>query len=393
MSRPRLIRSVCRASALALPAAVLFAAAWAGAGAGAANPPGSHDPYGAVDTVSAPSRSSLQFVGWAADPDDRSRNLRVAGYLDGHWVSGVGTDESRPWVTGHRHTGSTPGFTLVVAVPSDGRVHTVCAAARSIGSGIATILKCVATPLGTRLDSNQVSAHNPHGAVSWVSAWTGTLHVVGWSTDPDLLSRRSVVVVYVDGSAARTVTTSRNGSVSRPSSAGPYSSYDVKIPVASGTHMACVWAVNVGFGSGNILLGCKGADTRRPAGTGPVRTPSANRTILAEAVKHRGQPYVWAAEGPRSFDCSGLVQYSYAKAHVSTPRVSGDQFRAAYKIPASRAVPGDLVFWYDSVANVHHVGIYVRPGLSFAAIDTAEGINYQSLTWTTSLSYGSFTHT
>jgi len=74
------------------------------------------------------------------------------------------------------------------------------------------------------------------------------------------------------------------------------------------------------------------------------------------------------------------------------PRTSEQQFAAARLIPASRAVPGDLVFTYDSEGDVYHVGIYISPGKAFAAIDEAEGVNYQTIWDPKSTAYGSFTH-
>jgi cell wall-associated NlpC family hydrolase len=352
---------------------------------------GPHDPVGAAERLTAPSRTSVNFVGWAADPDAMTHNVRVAGFVDGNWASGVTTNLSRPWITSHYGTSRTPGFSLTIPVPNDGRVHTACVAVRTIGAGLATVLRCTPTPLGTSLSSTQLAAHRPKGSLSWVSGWTGTLHVIGYATDPDMRSRPSVVVIYVDGSQYRTVTTSTNTTAAATGS-GPYSRFNLALPVASGSHMACAWAVDVGLGGGNTLLGCAAGDTRGAAGTGPVSTPAADTAALAEAVKHQGEPYVWGAAGPHSFDCSGLVLYSYGKAGITTPRVSQDQFRAARRIPASRAVPGDLVFWYDTSGDVYHVSFYVSSGRGFAAIDTQEGVDYQSLTWTTMLSYGSFTH-
>ncbi len=388
-ARRRLRSAVSRLTSLVVPVAVLVAVvATSGSAAAAAGP---NDPVGAVESVAASSTTGVQFNGWAADPDALSSNVRVAGYVDGNWASGVATTIARPWIAVHRHTSPTPGFALVVPVPHDGRLHTACVAVGNIGAGLATVLRCVATPLGTALSPGQLAARNPNGALTWVRGSYGTLRVVGWATDPDIRSRRSIVVVDIDGRAVLDVATNYNAAPS--AEAGPYSRFDVQIPVSSGTHMACVWAVNVGMGTGNSLVGCGAGDTRGMPGTQPVTTPRTNTLALTEAERHLGQPYVWGAEGPSSFDCSGLVQYSYGKAGLNTARVSADQFRSAHRIWASRAVPGDLVFWYDSSGSVYHVALFVRPGMSFAAIDTAEGVNYEDLRWTTSLSYGSFTHT
>jgi cell wall-associated NlpC family hydrolase len=147
----------------------------------------------------------------------------------------------------------------------------------------------------------------------------------------------------------------------------------------------------VGFGA-NSFLGCRTADTRGPGGTGPVTTPALNQKVVTEAKRHIGQPYVWGATGPNSFDCSGLVMYAYGKFGRTTPRISEDQFTAARSIPASRAVPGDLVFYFDSTGDVYHAGIYLSPGKTVAAIDEQEGVNYQNIWDPSSTAYGSFTH-
>lgn len=347
------------------------------------------DPIGAVWSVTAVT-NGIAFSGWAADPDALTTNDVVAGYVDGHPVGATTpTSIARPRVAKAHHTGPTPGFALTVPV-GDGR-HTVCLVARGIGAGMDAVLDCVATPLGRTLSSAQLATHSPHGAITVARAVNNRIRVRGWATDPDEIGRRSVVVLYVDGAPAETLDTTRFTDT-RPDGAGPRSAFLAVKRTTSGAHTACVWVVNVGFGS-NAFLGCAAVDTRGRAGTGPVTTPALNKAVVAEARKHIGQPYVWGAEGPKSFDCSGLVMYSYGKNGFTTPRVSQDQFHAARVIPASRLVPGDLVFYHDSEGSVYHVGIYTRPGMSIAAIDEAEGVNHQSVDETSwSVSFGSFTH-
>jgi cell wall-associated NlpC family hydrolase len=100
---------------------------------------------------------------------------------------------------------------------------------------------------------------------------------------------------------------------------------------------------------------------------------------------------VWGAAGPKAFDCSGLVLYSYRVAGLTTPRVAADQFTAARLIPAARAKPGDLVFYHDTVGYVYHVGIYLGNGMTDAAGDPANGVRHQAVT-DPMATYGSFTH-
>ena len=76
-----------------------------------------------------------------------------------------------------------------------------------------------------------------------------------------------------------------------------------------------------------------------------------------------GRPYVWGAEGPRSFDCSGLTQYVFRKSGIELPRRAVDQSRAGD--PAGgRLQRGDLVFFSTDTRRslVTHVGIYEGAG-------------------------------
>lgn len=374
----------------AVPLVALVAALAATTQSAAANPPGPHDPIGKLEHVTANTDGSAHLVGWAADPDT-SNNATVLTLIDGRVVSRVPTSLARPSIARKNHTGVTPGFAIDVALPAGG-VHVLCAAVRDIGVGSPTVLGCVATPLGTKLNSGQVAARSPRGIVSVAHASSTTVTVAGWSADPDFKRAHLVAVLYLDGQSAQTVTTKVATPTQRAAGSGPYGAFAFSVPVTTGSHNACVWLVNQGFGA-NTALGCTPLDTRGAPATAPVMTPAINTKALKEAKKHLGGKYVWGAEGPKVFDCSGLVMYSYHKAGYNTPRIAQDQFTAARVIPASRAVPGDLVFYHDGVGAVYHVGIYTAPLDTVAAIDEAEGIAHQHIWDPSSATYGSFTHT
>jgi cell wall-associated NlpC family hydrolase len=89
--------------------------------------------------------------------------------------------------------------------------------------------------------------------------------------------------------------------------------------------------------------------------------PASARAAAAMAAARSalGTPYVWGATGPYGFDCSGLMQWSYAQAGVQLPRTSQEQAYAGRQIPLSEARPGDLVI-YRSDAS--HVGMYMGNG-------------------------------
>ena len=383
-------RTVRRGCALVAAGTAVLALAVGLASPASANPPGPHDPKGAVTAVKA-ATGGVTFTGWAVDPDALTSNATVFVIVDGVTrAASVTTSVANATIQTKYGTGPTPGFTITA--PVDALPHTLCVVAGNVGHGLATILKCVPTPLGTVLTSAQIAAHNPVGRIQHSSATSTTLRFQGWTSDPDYLGRRATVVLYVDGSSAATVLTTAYPPP-LPTGAGATSAFDITVPVATGMHLGCIWVVNIGLGSGNKFLGCQARDTRGGAGTGTITVPKLNTQVVTEAKKHIGQAYVWGAAGPTTFDCSGLVKYSYGRFGYVTPRVSEAQALAARLIPASRAVPGDLVFTHDSEGDVYHVGIYVSPGMTVAAIDESEGVNYQKIWDPSSATYGSFTHT
>ncbi|MEU0911708.1 NlpC/P60 family protein [Streptomyces althioticus] len=94
---------------------------------------------------------------------------------------------------------------------------------------------------------------------------------------------------------------------------------------------------------------------------GPGGAPASGRAAAAVAAARSalGRPYVWGANGPSGFDCSGLTQWAYAQAGVALPRTSQAQRYAGRQVPLSEARPGDLVL-YRSDAS--HVAMYMGNG-------------------------------
>ncbi|NIL42882.1 peptidoglycan endopeptidase [Salinispora arenicola] len=85
---------------------------------------------------------------------------------------------------------------------------------------------------------------------------------------------------------------------------------------------------------------------------------AAARTAIKTACAQVGDPYVWGATGPNSFDCSGLTQYAYKAAGIYLTHYTGAQWNEGKAISRSEARPGDLVF-FSSPSNLHHVGLYL----------------------------------
>ncbi|MFM9367431.1 NlpC/P60 family protein [Streptomyces sp. Da 82-17] len=99
------------------------------------------------------------------------------------------------------------------------------------------------------------------------------------------------------------------------------------------------------------------------SGAAPALTgaPSSDRAAAAVAAIRQaiGRPYVWGANGPGSFDCSGLTQWAYGQAGVGLPRTSQAQRNAGRQVSLSEARPGDLVTYRDDAS---HIGMYMGGG-------------------------------
>jgi peptidoglycan DL-endopeptidase CwlO len=98
---------------------------------------------------------------------------------------------------------------------------------------------------------------------------------------------------------------------------------------------------------------------------------------LRAALTRQGAPYIWGAEGPGTFDCSGLVLWAYRQAGVGLPRVSFDQARVGVPVVAG-LLPGDLIALYSPVS---HIGIYVGNGLYVHAPQSGDVVKVARVPW------------
>ena len=391
---PHARRASARTVAGGLAAAVTVAAAAALTVAGPA-PAGAataHDPIGsATATVTG---LSAAFTGWALDQDAPGTRAVVVGLIDGVQVSATATSLANAPVTARYKANAAPGFAVTVTARNDGKSHSACLGVRNLGGGLAAVLRC--TTVGRGLPA-AVASHAPYGSA--VYHRKGTLVAFsGRVADPDYRDRPVAVALYVDGTKrASTITRAAGGA--RPAGVGVNSYYRLAARVSKGlAHTACVRVTDVGPGS-TTTIRCKRFDLKSGKRDPQTRTETRRlNAVVALARKQFGKPYVWAAEGPKAFDCSGLVEWTYKRNGLRTLRVAQDQFATSHLIPASRVRPGDLVFYYDAFGYVHHVGIYVSPGMTIAAMSPKLGIGWQPVSQTPSwdgsgVSYGSYTHT
>jgi cell wall-associated NlpC family hydrolase len=98
---------------------------------------------------------------------------------------------------------------------------------------------------------------------------------------------------------------------------------------------------------------------------------------LRAALTRQGAPYVWGAEGPGTFDCSGLMLWAYRQAGVNLPRGSWDQARSGTPV-VSGLMPGDLIALYSPVS---HIGMYVGNGLYLHAPQSGDVVKVARVPW------------
>ncbi len=113
------------------------------------------------------------------------------------------------------------------------------------------------------------------------------------------------------------------------------------------------------------------------SGSGSSGGGSSKAAIALETAKAQlGKPYVWGADGPDAFDCSGLTMYAWAAAGVSLPHSSADQINYGTQVSVNDVQPGDLVFYYSPI---HHVAIYAGNGEIIHASTEGEPVKYGAL--------------
>lgn len=109
--------------------------------------------------------------------------------------------------------------------------------------------------------------------------------------------------------------------------------------------------------------GALGVEDRKPTRRG--------ETALRYARRQLGKPYEWGAEGPRTYDCSGLTSEAWAHAGTPIPRTSQEQWARLPRVPLKNLRPGDLVIYFPKAT---HVAMYMGRGKVIEAPRTGERI-------------------
>lgn len=115
--------------------------------------------------------------------------------------------------------------------------------------------------------------------------------------------------------------------------------------------------------------------TNSTTSSSDLNTSLADKAV-SMAKSFIGTPYIWGANGPSSFDCSGFTKYIYKQVYgKNIPRVSYNQAKFGTKVEKEDLQPGDLVFFDTMNKNrVSHVGIYIGNGKFIHAANSKKGV-------------------
>ena len=151
---------------------------------------------------------------------------------------------------------------------------------------------------------------------------------------------------------------------------GPGTSYSIIKSISTNTKVEVIFTNNgwskIKEGSTTGYVSAKylsDSQTSSSTSSNTTSTSTSASKLVSYAKSLLGKPYVWGAQGPSSFDCSGFTYYVFKNcANITLPRTSVDQSTYGITVSKSNLKVGDLVFFDTDGANdgnVSHVGIYI----------------------------------
>ena len=243
-------------------------------------------PVGSLDLVSG--RPDAVYVrGWVYDPNVPTSPGKVHVYVDGALAGAVATSVPRPDVAA-AIPGVGPNQGYAAVLPAAAGTRTVCVYAINVGKGYSNPrLGCQTVTITRPADWNPVGTFDPP-VTSGLD-----VEVSGWALDPDQPSAPTTVHVYVDGArtASMTAGLADAGVASAYPAAGEDHGYRWTGTLTAGSHTICVYAINVGTGTGNPRLGCETVSVAAPPPPFPPGNPRGNLdslTLSGTTVSARG---------------------------------------------------------------------------------------------------------
>lgn len=112
----------------------------------------------------------------------------------------------------------------------------------------------------------------------------------------------------------------------------------------------------------------------------PAAADAGNEDLIREALRNRGQPYVWGGASRGGFDCSGFICYIFRnKRGVSLPHSASAQARLGVPVRSEELQPGDVVFFRTYRPGISHVGLYIGDNRFVHAANSRKDVRIDSL--------------
>jgi len=111
----------------------------------------------------------------------------------------------------------------------------------------------------------------------------------------------------------------------------------------------------------------------------PILAKGKVSSLLKTARSYIGVPYAFGGTTPKAFDCSGYLQYVFAKNGINIPRTADEQYKLGLRTKSSKQlVPGDLVFFTTYEPGASHCGIYLGNN-EFIHASSSKGVRVDTL--------------
>jgi cell wall-associated NlpC family hydrolase len=370
-------------------------------------------PYGALDAVSY-ANNRLTVTGWTIDPDTAGP-LFVDAMVNGQSYGSAVANVARADVAkAHPGYGIAHGYSYTaVGVLAPGN-YDVCVVGINSAAGGNTILPCrilTVLPKTEPATLATATATEAAAAIQTQAIASRAAKVTDFPASASAAARLAIATrALLQQASGRTAAPPATAGVPKFVAVTPSRASDVQSVMGLKPALGSYPAAKTGGRSGGAYSlqpfrndarpaspwggdGVVGAAPILPANGRTVRPalpayPAGQSVLRAEvavgtALANLGSPYVWAASGPSTFDCSGLTQWAWAKAGVTLTHYTVSQAAQGVRVQANQLLPGDLVLFGS---DLHHVGMYLGAGYMIDAPYTGAYVRVDKISW-----FGDFT--
>ncbi len=367
-------------------------------------------PFGLLDGfIYSATKQTIWAHGWALDPDTTSPiavELTIAGQAQGAVVAA----RARPDVEKrHPGRGADHGFDYTMQTRLSAGTYSVCAVGINSAAGGNAILSCKKLTVKQTAPPAVLNVATTATAAAAIRAQAINSGAARTSHFPAGASSAATIALatraLLQQAAGRSTRPPAGAGVPAFAPAGPSRVVDEQAVMGPRPALGSYPPVKKGGRAGiarslqpyaNDALATPGARGVGPAGAAPVLAPNG-RTVhptlpayparytrlraevaIDAALAHIGDPYVWAAAGPGTFDCSGLTQWAWAKAGVPLTHYTNSQAVQGVRVQPNQLLPGDLVLFGK---DLHHVGMYLGAGYMLDAPDTGAYVRVDKISW------------